>query len=448
AGISRLKVSSDMPVELQHWLARQLGTSSDDVYASETFLGINDLMALRVPSAEHLLTPPHEGADHPRLRRDADGETGSIFEEIRRGPVLLHHPYHSFESSVLRFLREAAEDPAVVAIKITIYRTSNDSPIMRALIDAARRGKQVAVLVEITARFDEAPNIAWGQMLEREGVHVSYGVEKLKTHVKLALVVRDEAGRLRHYAHVGTGNYHTGTARIYEDIGLLTADTGLCGDVAALFNQLTGALPPRSFGRLLVAPHDMRSRFVDLIRREAAHALGGRPARIRAKMSQLQDHELIRELYKASQAGVSISLGVRGLCCLRPGVPGLSENIEVYSVVGRFLEHARIYEFLDSGEPCYYLGSADWMKRNLDRRVESVVPVEDANLKKELGAILDVYDADNCSRWDCDGDGVYTRRRPAPGEERRSSQEVFLAMVSTTATAAPPRRRTRRARKD
>jgi polyphosphate kinase len=448
AGISHLKVSNDMPPELQAWLARQLGVTLDDVYPTDTYLALSDLMALRVPSGDHLLAPPHEPADHPRLRSEARGEPGSIFEEISRGDILLHHPYQSFESSVLRFLSEAAEDPAVVAIKITIYRTSSDSPIIRALADAARRGKQVAVLVEITARFDEAPNIAWGQLLEREGVHVSYGVEKLKTHVKLALVVREEAGKLHRYAHVGTGNYHSGTARIYEDLGLLTSDPALCGDVARLFNQLTGALPAYSYEKLIVAPHDMRSRFIELIRREAEHASAGRPARIRAKMNQLQDQELIRELYKAGQAGVAISLNVRGLCCLRPGVPGLSETIEVFSVVGRFLEHARIYEFLDGGHPRYYLGSADWMKRNLDRRVESVAPVEDAELTRELSAILDVYDADNHSRWDCDADGVYTRRQPAAGQPRASSQDVFLEMAAVQKSAPAPRKRTRRARRD
>jgi polyphosphate kinase len=349
---------------------------------------------------------------------------------------------------VLRFICEAAEDPAVLAIKITIYRTSSDSPILRALAEAARRGKQVAVLVEITARFDEAPNIAWGQLLEREGVHVSYGVEKLKTHVKLALVIREEGGRIRRYAHIGTGNYHTGTARIYEDLGLLTSDAALCRDVASLFNQLTGALVARSYEKLIVAPHDMRARFTEMIRAEAEHARAGRPARIRAKMNQLQDQELIRQLYQAGQAGVAISLHVRGLCCIRPGVPGLSENIEVFSVVGRFLEHARIYEFMNGGKPRYFLGSADWMKRNLDRRVESVAPIEDPRLELELAAILDIYDADNCSRWDCGPDGTYVRREPAAGQPRRASQEVFLGMAAAEKISVGSRRRARRAKKD
>jgi polyphosphate kinase len=450
AGVSRVNVSSDMPQELRHWLARQLGASLDDLYQADTLLGLSDLLSLRVPGAEALLLPTHEPADHPRLRREDRGEPGSIFEEIARGDILLHHPYQSFESSVLRFLEEAALDPKVLAIKITIYRTSSDSPIIRALAEAARQGKQVAVLVEITARFDEAPNIAWGQLLEREGVHVSYGVEKLKTHVKLALVVREEGGKLRQYVHAGTGNYHTGTARIYEDLGLLTADPGLCRDVALLFNQLTGALRPASFAKLIVAPQAMRARFIELIRREAAHAKAGRPSGLRAKMNQLQDQELIRELYEAGRAGVPVSLDVRGLCCLRPGVPGLSGNIQVFSVVGRFLEHARVYEFTNGGDVEYYIGSADWMKRNLDRRVESIAPVEDPKLRQELRRILDAFDADNCSRWDCQADGTSARRRPADGEPRRSSQEAFLAAAAAALepAASPRRRRVRRPRKE
>lgn len=432
AGISRLQVGGDMPAELRRWLVGQLGISSDDVYFADPILGLSDLLALRVPDAEHLLLAPHEPVDHPRLRREGRGDSGSIFEEIARGDILLHHPYQSFETSVVRFLTEAAADPKVLAIKITIYRTSRDSPIIRALADAARQGKQVAVLVEITARFDEAPNIAWGQFLEREGAHVSYGVEKLKTHVKLALVVREEEGDgLRQYVHVGTGNYHTGTARMYEDLGLLTSDPDLCRDVAMLFNQLTGALGPSSYAKLMVAPQDMRARFVHLIRREAAHARAGRPCGIRAKMNQLQDQELIRELYEASRAGVPISLDVRGLCCLRPRVPGLSENIQVFSVVGRFLEHARVYEFRNGGDVEYFIGSADWMKRNLDRRVESVAPVKDPALGRQLARILDVFDSDNHSRWDCRPDGTYTRRRPRPGEPRLDSQDIFLAMAAS-----------------
>ena len=428
AGVSCLQVSAGMPTGLRQWLKEQLGLTTEDVYPSDTLLSLSDLASLRVPGAERLLLPVHEPIEHPRLVSNAGGEPVSVFAEIGRGDILLHHPYHSFEGSVVRFLQEAADDPAVLAIKLTIYRTSRDSPIIRALVAAARQGKQVAVLLEITARFDEAPNIAWGQLLEREGVHVSYGVEKLKTHVKLALVVREEEGTLRRYAHVGTGNYHAGTARLYDDLGLLTADPTLCRDVALLFNQLTGALRPVNFEKLIVAPYGMRERFVAMIRREADHARQGRPCGIRAKMNQLQDQEVIRELYAASQAGVPIRLVVRGLCCLRPGVPGLSDTIEVFSVVGRFLEHSRIYEFRNGGAVEHYLGSADWMKRNLDRRVESIAPVEDPALQAELAAIFDVLEADNVSRWDCRPDGSYVRRRPTQAEPLRGAHDVFLAM--------------------
>ena len=429
AGVVRLKVSSDMPEQLRNWLATQLRIDATDIYPAETLLGLDDLLRLEVPGRDDLRLPEHVPVPHPRLqdldRRDPD----AIFTEIQRGDLLLHHPYHSFDTSVVPFLRAAAADPHVLAIKLTIYRTSSDSPIVRALAEAARAGKQIAVLVEITARFDEAPNIAWGQLLENEGVHVSYGVEKLKTHVKLVLVVREEQGGTRSYAHIGTGNYHTGTARIYEDLGLLTCDPAVCRDVAAVFHQLTGALRHGHYDTLIVAPQAMRTRFTGLVRREAEHAREGRPSGIRAKMNQLQDPDLIRELYRASRAGVPVTLHVRGLCCLRPGVPGLSETIRVFSVVGRFLEHGRLYEFTNGGCPEYYLGSADWMKRNLDRRVETIVPVTNPALAHELGEILDVYDRDNCSAWDCDPDGRYTRRQPAEGEPRRAAQEMFIALA-------------------
>jgi len=442
AGIVRVKISSDMPEDLQTWLGQQLRVGPEDFYRTDTFLGLSDMLSLRVTGREELLAPSYEPKVHHRLRGIGKAGADAIFTEIRRGDILLHHPYYSFDASVLRFLSAAAEDPRVLAIKLTIYRTSRDSPIVRALVDAARKGKQVAVLVEITARFDEAPNIAWGQMLEKEGVHVAYGVEKLKTHVKLALVVREEADGLRSYAHVGTGNYHTGTARMYEDLGVLTCEPELCRDVATLFNELTGAMPTQGFAKLIVAPPDMRERFTGMIRREAEHARAGRPSGIRAKMNQLQDPDMIRELYRASEAGVPISLNIRGLCCLRPGIPDLSERIRVFSVIGRYLEHGRIFEFTNGGQPEHYLGSADWMKRNLDRRVESMMPVTDPVLQKELSAILDVYERDNASRWDCGPDGVYTRRRPAPGEARRGSQEVFMGLAKSEEreTIEPPAR--------
>lgn len=430
AGVVRLQVDPEMPEKLQKWLAAQLQIHWDDVYPTEYFIGLRDLSSLKVEEYDHLSYPVHQPVTPPRLR-DLQPENGkSIFEKIRRGDILLHHPYHSFDSSVLHFIRAAALDPDVLAIKLTIYRTSKDSPIVQALAEAARRGKQVAVLVEVTARFDEAPNIQWGQLLEREGVHVSYGLSKLKTHVKLALVVREERGAVRRYIHAGTGNYHTGTARVYEDLGILTCDPELCEDVAALFNQLTGATPYDHYRKLIVAPKHMRTRFVALIRREIEHAKAGRPCGIRAKMNQLQDPDLIQELYNASRAGVPITLNVRGLNCLRPGVPGMSATIRVFSVVGRFLEHSRIYHFVNGGAHEYYIGSADWMKRNLDGRVETIIPVLNEEVRRQLANIWEVYEKDNSSAWDCQPDGHYIRRRPIAGQEKNSVQEKLIQLAN------------------
>ena len=426
AGVVRLQVEPDMPKGLLKWLTRQLKIGPEDVYSSNPLLGLSDLLQLKVNHPKEINFPAHKPIDHPRLQSLDAQAPATIFDEIVKGDILLHHPYHDFESSVLRFLEAASLDPEVLAIKLTIYRTSSDSPIVRALAEAARRGKQVAVLVEITARFDEAPNIAWGRFLEKEGVHVAYGVERLKTHVKLALVVREEKQGIRRYAHVGTGNYHTGTAKVYEDLGMLTCDPAICEEVATLYNALTGGVPHGSYQKVLVAPVSMRQRFVELIRREAVHARAGRPSGIYAKLNQLQDPNIIRELYSTGSAGVPITLNVRGLCCLRAGTPGLSENIRVYSVLGRFLEHSRIFRFSNGGDPEYYLGSADWMKRNLNNRVETVVPVRDASLKQQLHEIIAVYEEDNCSAWDAQPDGCYVRRRPAEGEPLRDAQETFI----------------------
>ena len=426
AGVVRLQVDSAMPEDQVAWLSRQLGIGPDDVYPTRAPLGMSDLQHFDGKGRDDLRHPPHEPVDHPRLR-GLPVSAAAIFDEIARGDILLHHPYQSFDGSVLRFLNSAAADPAVLAIKLTIYRTNRDSPLLRALAEAARQGKQVAVLVEITARFDEAPNIEWGNVLEKEGVHVSYGVERLKTHVKLALVVREEPDGVRRYAHVGTGNYHSGTARIYEDIGLLTCNESICNDVATVFNSLTGVIPYPENSKLLVAPVSMRRRFIELIRREAEHARAGRPAGIDAKMNQLQDAEIIHELYDASGAGVPIRLNVRGLCCLRPGVEGLSETVRVFGVVGRFLEHSRIFRFTNGGRPEHFIGSADWMKRNLNGRVETVIPVEDPGLKRQLDEILTAYEQDNCSVWDCGPDGEYVLRTPAAGEPRREVQEEFIS---------------------
>jgi polyphosphate kinase len=339
----------------------------------------------------------------------------------------VHLPYHSFETSVLRFIQSAAVDPKVLAVKLTIYRTSSRSPIIEALIEASRHGKQVAVLDEITARFDEMPNIAWGEKLEQAGAHVVYGMERLKTHVKLALVVRDEPDGLRRYVHIATGNYNAKTARLYEDFGVLSADPELASGAAAVFNEITSAVPQADHGELMVAPHNLRDRFVELIHREVAHHQAGRRAGIFAKMNQLQDRRVIRELYRASQAGLAITLNVRGLCCLRAQVPGLSETIHVFCTLGRFLEHGRLYRFENDGDPEYFLGSADWMRRNLDHRMEIIAPIKDPTVKAELEEIRNVLENDNCSAWDMQPDGSYKRRTPAEGEPRRAAQEVFIA---------------------
>ena len=430
AGVTRLQISADMPKKLQRWIAEQLKADLKDLQPIKGLLSLADLMKFQVEGYPELRDPPHEPVTHPRLRHLDAHDSADIFDEIRRGDILFHHPYHSFDSSILHFLQCAAVDPQVLAIKLTIYRTSSQSPIIQALMEAAHQGKQVAVLVEITARFDEAPNIAWGKQLEREGAHVAYGVERLKTHVKLALVVREEKDGIRRYVHVGTGNYHNVTARIYEDMGILSCDPELGANIAALFNELTGATPSPGYGKLMVAPHNLRECFIELIRREIQHRQAGRPSGIHAKMNQLQDAGMIRELYRASQAGVPINLNVRGLCCLRAGVPGLSETIRVFSTLGRFLEHSRIYRFENGGDPEFFIGSADWMRRNLNRRMETIMPVTDPTLKQELEQTLQVYENDNCSAWDMKPHGRYKQRRPRKGEERRAAQEVFISLFA------------------
>ena len=430
AGAVRLQVDAAMPRVLRRWLATQIGLDDADIYPTRGPLGLADLLGFDGNGRPHLRHPEHHPVTHPRFRGLSPEDPSALFDEIRRGDVLLHHPYHRFDTSVVAFLQAAARDPKVLALKLTIYRTSSDSAIVQALVDAARRGKQVAVLVEITARFDEAPNIVWGERLEKEGVHVSYGVKKLKTHVKLALVVREESDTIRHYAHIGTGNYHPGTARLYEDLGVLTcASERLSEDLTTMFNQLTGAAPDGTYHELIVAPRHMRERFLTLIRREAANAADGRPSGIYAKMNQLEDVEIIDELYRASQVGVPITLNVRGVCRLRPKVPGLSERIRVYGIVGRFLEHSRVYRFENAGHPEFFIGSVDWMRRNLDGRVETLVPIADERVRRELEDILQVYEQDNDSVWDCRSNGSYKRRRPATGEPRRAAQDVFMAQA-------------------
>jgi polyphosphate kinase len=426
AGIVRLEVSESTPIELRDWLVEQLCINQNIVIPIRGLLGCADLLKFKVEGKSHLRDIPHVPSNHPRLKKINPYDHESFFAEIKNKDILIHLPYHDFDSSILRMLQHAASDPKVLAIKLTIYRTASQSRIIKALMDAAQQGKQVAVLVEITARFDEAPNIAWGQKLEKAGAHVVYGIERLKTHVKLAMVIREENGRMRRYVHVGTGNYHTGTARLYEDLGIISCEEKLGEDVGRLFNELTGAIPAQEYKLLLVAPHNMRDRFTKLIRQEAENHKSGKPASIKVKLNQLQDRKIIRELYLASQAGVPISINVRGLCSLRAGVHGLSETIRVYSILGRFLEHSRIYRFENAGDPTYFIGSADWMKRNLDRRMESIVPIHDPDIKNELEKILATYESDNTFSWEMLPNGTYQRRIPIANEKPLTAQQIFI----------------------
>ena len=417
----RLEVSASMPGEMVRYLASSLRLKADDVYAIDGPLNLPDLMALYKLDRPELKDKPLV-ASVPTALRTSD----SIFDVIKRQDVLVHHPYDAF-SSVVEFINTAANDPDVLAIKMTLYRTGPDSPIVKALMEASERGKQVAVLVELKARFDEENNIEWARRLERAGVHVVYGLLGLKTHCKLALVVRREAGALRRYLHIGTGNYNPSTARIYTDLGLFTANDQIGSDASELFNYLTGFSRQTHYRRLLVAPVNLRDQTSALIEHEIENQKAGRPARIIAKLNSLTDTKIIRELYGASQEGVAIDLIVRGVCSLRPGVPGLSDNISVRSIVGRFLEHSRIFYFENGGDPVVYIGSADWMQRNLDRRVELVAPIEDPRLRKRLKhEILDACLADNVKARVLLPDGTYERVAPGDGEERLDIQHRFM----------------------
>ncbi len=418
----RLEVAASMPGEMVRYLASSLKLGAEDVYTIDGPLNMPDLMDLYKLDRPELKDKPFAASAPSALRTNE-----SVFEVIRRQDVLVHHPYDSF-ASVLDFINSAAGDPEVQAIKMTLYRPGPDSPVVRALMRAIEKGKQVAVLVELKARFDEESNIEWARRLERVGVHVVYGLIGLKTHCKLALVVRREAGSLRRYLHVGTGNYNPATARIYTDIGLFTADADFGADASELFNYLTGFSHQTEYRRLLVAPVNLRERVTALIEREIEHQRSGKPARIVAKINSLTDTKLIRKLYEASQAGLPIDLVVRGVCTLRPGVPGLSDTITVTSIVGRFLEHSRIFYFLNGGKEEVYIGSADWMQRNLDRRVELLAPISDPKLRTHLKEeVLDVCLRDNVKARRLLPDGTYERIRAAKGEEAVDSQSHFLS---------------------
>jgi polyphosphate kinase len=429
ATVVRLEVAADTPPAVRDLLIDQLGVSESEVYDLREPLDFRDLMTLTDLDRPDLKLEPWTPTAHPRFAgvdpEEPDG-ADDLFAEIRRQDVLVHHPYHSFTNTVQSFLDAAAHDPDVLAIKAAIYRTASDSQVIESLIEAAKNGKQVAVMVELKARFDEENNLRWVKRLEEEGIHVAYGTIGLKTHSKTALVVREEDDGVQLYSHVATGNYHSETAKTYVDLGILTADHDVGQDLVRLFNFFTGHSLHEDYRKLLVAPENMRDRFTGLIRREAEHARAGDPARIVVKMNSLKDPEMVAELYRASMAGVEMDLLVRGICRLRPGVEGVSDTIRVHSVVGRFLEHSRIFYFENAGEPEYFVGSADWMTRNLDRRVEAVTPVEDPDLREELQTILDVMLSDNRKRWTMAPDGSYEQVRPAEGEPVRNTHQRLM----------------------
>jgi len=420
----RLEVEDGINPTHQGMLASELGLDeSKDVYAIEGLQGMADLMEIATLDVHELHDPDHHPINNVKLIEDRN-----IFHIIRdAGSILLHHPYESFSTSVERFLREASNDPKVLAIKMALYRTSSQSEIIRLLIDAAKNGKQVAVVVELKARFDEAANIKWAARLEEAGIHVNYGVVGLKTHSKVILVVRKDYSGLRRYAHIGTGNYHSGTARLYSDLGLLTCDDVTGADLTELFNYLTtGYKPSRNYRKILAAPKMMKNKLLDRIEREIEFRSNGKEGLIRFKCNALEDSGIIHALYRASQAGVKVQLVIRDTCCLRPGLTGVSETISVVSIVGRFLEHSRIYHFANGGDDEYFIGSADLMTRNLKSRVEVLIPVTESNWQAELDYILDVQINNTGSGWDMLPNGDYVKRLPADGEEARGSQQALI----------------------
>jgi polyphosphate kinase len=421
----RLEVEDRMPDHMVDLLTRELQLDRGSVQHLPGPLDLGGLMELYEIDRPDLKDPPFQPATSPALTAVDDVEP-DLFAVLQRGDVLVHHPYESFATSVQRFIEQAADDPSVLAIKQTVYRTSGHSPIVSALVRAAEAGKQVVVLVELKARFDEENNIAWARMLERAGCHVVYGVIGLKTHAKLCLVVREEELQIRRYVHVGTGNYNSTTARVYEDIGLLTADERLGADVGNLFNVLTGFSRANDYQSLIVAPQGLRDRILELIRREARLSTADEPGFIRFKLNNVIDEAVIDALYEASAAGVRIDLIVRSMCALRPGVPGLSDNITVRSILGRFLEHSRIYQFGNGGDPEVYIGSADMMARNLDRRIEAVVRIEDPEARRRLIELQALAMRDNASVWALKGDGQWSRVQRHDGEPRVEMQTELM----------------------
>ena len=439
APIVRVKIQRGMDPYRRSWLAAELGLDPDrDVFESESMLAMRHLFEIAGLEFPALRDPSAHPVDHGGLVDER-----SIIYAIRNaGSILLQHPYESFSNSVERFVAEASADPKVRAIKMTLYRTSGETKILDYLLDAARNGKQVAVVVELQARFDEAANIRWASRLEEAGIHVTYGVMGLKTHCKVILVVRQDFYGLRLYAHVGTGNYHAGTARLYDDLGLLTCDEVIGRDLVELFNYLTtGYTPTRRYAKLLSAPKLLKRSVLSKISREMEHQANGDTGHIQFKANALEDADIVRALYEASRAGVRVDLIVRDTCRLRPGLPGISENVRVISVVGRFLEHSRVYYFRNGGDEEYYIGSADLMKRNLEQRVEIVVPVEAPALRAELRTVLDLHMADQRSAWDMRPDGSYVQRRPEDADVPGCQQQLIALAEERLRSAMRLRRR-------
>jgi len=421
----RLEIETDMSPHVLEVLRKELEVEPLDVHRLPGPLDLGGLMGLYDIERPDLKADPISPATHRDLMA-VDEAPVDMFGALRARDVLVQHPYHSFATSVERLIEQAASDPNVLAIKQTLYRTSGDSPVVDKLIDAAEAGKQVVVLVEIKARFDERANIGWARALEKAGCHVVYGLVGLKTHAKLLLIVRQEKGKLHRYAHIGTGNYNHKTARSYEDLGLLTADDELCAEVGELFNYLTGYSRRPEYRHLIVAPEDMRERIISLIARESSASSAEPRRHLAMKVNSLVDERVINALYDASQAGVEIDLLVRGICCLRPGIEGLSENVRVHSIVGRWLEHSRIFYFHNGGDEEWFIGSADLMPRNLDGRVEALVRVDAPSLKDELTFLFDVGFRDNVNAWSLDAEGNWSRVKAQDGAERVDMQQMLM----------------------
>jgi polyphosphate kinase len=425
----RLEIDSTMDALTLDLLLRELGITEHEVVRLPEPLNLTGLFEIAGLKRDELHFAPHARVTNPQLVVP-EGETASIFERIRKGDVLLHHPYESFSTSVQAFLEQAAADPRVLAIKQTLYRTSGDSPIVQALIAAAESGKQVLALVEIKARFDEQANIGWARKLEKAGVHVVYGMVGLKTHCKLALVIRQEGNELKHYTHIGTGNYNPKTSRLYEDFGLLTDDLQIGKDVTRLFNELSGYAIEKKFKRLLVAPLHLRKGLLRHIDDERKNAEAGKPSGIRVKVNSMVDEHIIDALYRASNAGVPVEVWVRGICALKPGLPGLSENIRVRSVLGRYLEHSRMFLFANAGDPIAYIGSADMMHRNLDRRVEALVRLTEPSHIEYLQSHFDRGMSDESSSWHLDADGVWMRHTSSGSTRLIDVQDATMVTLS------------------